>query len=198
MADEPAYVRAFKDFAKSIPSADDLPSMEKEFLGENDRACGILFATWVDIALRGSIESIFRPDLSSELLKRLFDFEGPMGSFGSRINVGYALSIFGKKTQHDLDLVRLIRNEFAHCRLPLAFEIKQVSDVCANFQLPETEQSRKPLILNQLPNQEKWAKIWDDRSHPTMRFVTTCNTIANGLLVFATRGDRSVRSSELP
>lgn len=198
MADDPAYVRAFKEYAKSIPTVADLAPMEKEFLGENDRACGILYATWIDIALQGSVESMFRPGLSKERLKRLFDFEGVIGSFGARINVGYALGIFGEKTLHDLEIIRLIRNEFAHCRRPLAFEVKEVRDVCTHFQIPDTPQSLKPLIFNQLPNLEKWGRIWEDHSHPQMRFIITCNTIANGLLRFANRLDRSTRLSELP
>ena len=38
MADEPAYVKAFKEFTKAGPTIDDLEPMEREFFGESARA----------------------------------------------------------------------------------------------------------------------------------------------------------------
>jgi hypothetical protein len=44
-------------------------------------------------------------------------FEGgnaPLSTFSSKIKVGYALGCYGRKTRHDLDALREIRNQFAH------------------------------------------------------------------------------------
>jgi predicted solute-binding protein len=59
MPSEPAYVRTFKEYTKSAPTIDDIGQMEEEFYGQNDRACGILFGGWIDLALVSAIKSTF-------------------------------------------------------------------------------------------------------------------------------------------
>jgi hypothetical protein len=203
MPSEPAYVVALKALSKStsMPSISALREMEKEFYGESDRACGILLGEWVGSALERAIRSILRPDLSNNLAKRLFEFEGPIGTFASKIDFGFALSIYGRKTNHDLGLVRLIRNEFAHCRLPLRFQMAEVTHVCSHLQLPEWEHSASAFSFRSLPGMaeametEKW---WDDKKNPKTRFVIVCHTIAEELFKFARAHRETLRMSALP
>src|SRR5260221_1856088 len=126
MTSDPAYLRAFKNFAKRPPTLEESEAMEKEFYGESDRACGVLHASWVEQVLETAIRRRLRPNLSN----RMFDFEGPVGTFSAKIMMGYALGLFGSKTNHDLLLIRTIRNEFAHCQLPLRFDLPEVKAVC--------------------------------------------------------------------
>jgi hypothetical protein len=201
VASEPAYVRAFREFTKSAPTADDIGPMEEEFYGQNDRACGILFGGWIDLALVSAIKSTLRPDLTSGLEKDLFDFEGPLGTFSSRINLAYALLIFGEKTKHDLELIRLIRNQFAHCRLPLRFEVPEVSAVCAHLQLPDTDQTTNPFMFASLGKMYDLMQLddYNNPKHPKTRFLTCCHSIVHGLLDFARRPERStLHASRLP
>lgn len=99
--------------------------MEKEFYGESDRACGILFASWVELLVERAIKYKLKRDPPTAL----FDFEGPLGTFSAKIMMAYALELFGSKTNHDLLLIRTIRNEFAHCQLPLRFDVPEVKGV---------------------------------------------------------------------
>jgi hypothetical protein len=59
---DPAYLRAFKNPAKSRPNIGDRRMMEKEFYGENDRACGVLQASWVEQMLEIAIKARLRPE----------------------------------------------------------------------------------------------------------------------------------------
>jgi hypothetical protein len=65
---------------------------------------------------------------------RMFDGdherEGIIGSFYSRMHVGYALGVFGPKTLRDLDAIRSIRNAFAHSHHDLSFETEAIKDLC--------------------------------------------------------------------
>jgi hypothetical protein len=130
--------------AKTPGTVEQADEIEKEFYGTNDRACGILFASWVELALDRALKSVFRPDMSKTLTKRIFEFDGSIGSFSNKIDVGYGLRIFGQVTYHDLDLIRAIRNEFAHCSLPLKFEIPQIAAVCEHLQILGTEHETVP------------------------------------------------------
>jgi len=53
--------------------------------------------------------------------RRLQEDSGPLRSFSTKITLGYALGIYNEKIQHDLNIVRVIRNAFAHSKKLLDF-----------------------------------------------------------------------------
>jgi DNA-binding MltR family transcriptional regulator len=63
-------------------------------------------------------------------LHQIFYFNGPCGTFSSKINMAYALGLIGKKAHKDLRLIRKIRNDFGHIPTPLKFEDEAISDRC--------------------------------------------------------------------
>lgn len=174
MASDPAYLREFKNFTNSSPSAADREAMEKEFYGQSDRACGVLHASWVDQMLETAIKGQLRANLSN----KLFGFNGPLGTFSARIMMGYSLGLFGQKTNHDLLLIRTIRNEFAHCQLPLRFDIPEVKAVCDKLIIPDT-QARviPPYLIDVATDVNQPVSHWIDRAHPKTRFVVCCYSI---------------------
>src|SRR5262249_25604196 len=58
---------------------------------------------------------------------------GPLGSFGARTKLVYALGLIGATARRDLDLVRRIRNEFAHLSDAHRFSDPSVRDRCREF-----------------------------------------------------------------
>jgi DNA-binding MltR family transcriptional regulator len=46
---------------------------------------------------------------------------GPLRSFSAKISIAYALGIYTEKVQHDLNVVRIIRNAFAHSKKLIDF-----------------------------------------------------------------------------
>lgn len=100
--------------------------------------------------------------------------------------MAYALELFGSKTNHDLLLIRTIRNEFAHCQLPLRFDVPEVKGVCDHLLLPDIEAVRVlPHYLISLPDDR--ADIWYDSDHPMTRFVICCYTIVYQLFQMGMR-----------
>jgi DNA-binding MltR family transcriptional regulator len=47
---------------------------------------------------------------------------GPLRSFSTKITIGYAFGIYNDKIQNDLNIVRVIRNAFAHSKKLLEFD----------------------------------------------------------------------------
>ena len=47
---------------------------------------------------------------------------GPLRSFAAKISTAYALGIYTEKIQHDLNVVRIIRNAFAHSKKLIDFD----------------------------------------------------------------------------
>lgn len=202
MVSEPAYVSAFKALTKTTTvSRETSLAIEREFYGQNDRACGILFGEWIGFALERAIKHLFRPDLSKTITKKLFDFDGSVGTLSAKTDLAFALSMFGKHTYHDLGLIRLIRNEFAHCRLPLQFDLPEVKKVCANLWLPGWEHSASPLAFRSLVGMAEAIEtesIWKDKDHPKTRFVVSCHTIVDELFKFTQSNPHLSGTTRLP
>jgi DNA-binding MltR family transcriptional regulator len=84
----------------------------EEFQAESDRACAVLGAAFLDEQLRSLLESFFVDD--QRKVKELFYQSGPLASFSSRTSLAYVLGFLSPSEVHDLDLIRKIRNDFAH------------------------------------------------------------------------------------
>jgi hypothetical protein len=123
-----------------------------------------------------------RPTLTSDDRRILFDFTGPLSSWGAKTIVGYAFNLFGPETRDDLDLIRLLQNEFAHSRKSFGFATPQVAAVCAELKSPEWPGSFVPLGIQELAkdNDELAASV--DMANAKSRYVKACYTISERLL----------------
>ena len=115
---------------KQIPPPD-IKSLTKAidiFTKQGDRGTALIVAAWVDDALEAVIRSRFRPDkpLADDLLRP----DGPLGSFSARIKLAYMLDLLEHLARKDLDLIRKIRNDFAHARSDLRFTTPSIRDRC--------------------------------------------------------------------
>jgi hypothetical protein len=77
---------------------------------ESDRAAAVLGAAFLDTLLA----DLLRRHLVPGLAKDAFEHNGPLGSFADRTTMAYALGLINSATKADLDLIRRIRNDFAH------------------------------------------------------------------------------------
>ncbi|WP_051201454.1 MltR family transcriptional regulator [Christiangramia portivictoriae] len=79
---------------------------------ETDRGCCLMAVSYLDFEL----ERMLKEKLvgSKKHLNLLFDFNGPLGSFSSKINLSFSLGFISKPTLDDLNIIRKIRNEFGH------------------------------------------------------------------------------------
>jgi hypothetical protein len=122
MARDPQYVQQFKKFARGEPAADDLPRLEAEIYGTNDRARAVMLGAVVELSLELFLKNKRRPSLNAGDTREMFEYTGPLGTFASKILIGYAFNWYGPETREDLTLIRTLRNEFAHSRKSFDFE----------------------------------------------------------------------------
>ena len=88
-----------------------------EALGkESDRGCVLVGAAVLDEALEQLLRAQMPMEkrLIKEIVDPLFKHPGPFSSFWSRIRTGYALGYLSAETFHDLEVIREVRNRFAH------------------------------------------------------------------------------------
>ncbi|MCK1497892.1 MltR family transcriptional regulator [Bradyrhizobium sp. 188] len=86
----------------------------------------------IEEALAGAIKKRLVP-LTDKEESNLFENNGPLSTLSSRINMGYALGIYGAKARRDLNLLREIRNAFVHSIRHIEFDTPEVAQLCATF-----------------------------------------------------------------
>lgn len=113
---------------KSI-SEINLASFTSQFINESDRAAAVLGAALLDERLK----EVFYSRLS-ENQDILLKGSGPLCTFSSRINLAFALQWVDSDTAHDLEVIRKIRNNFAHnIDNDLSFQTPSIADSCKNL-----------------------------------------------------------------
>jgi hypothetical protein len=138
----------------------------------NDRACGIVGGAVIDDALGNAILSYLVKD--DELEESLFRFDnGPLGSFSAKINMGYALGIFGERTHSDMHCIRPIRNAFAHIKSDIDFTHEGIVGICERLTVEQllrggtTEYQGRPFAPARLKYIDSITCFWFRLQHAT-------------------------------
>lgn len=100
---------------------------------KNPRGAAILIATNLELCLTYAIALFLHPDRQSALFKR----GGALNGFSNKIAVGHAMDLYGEETYTNLELVRIIRNAFAHAHIPIGFDTPEIADACALLVAPK-------------------------------------------------------------
>jgi hypothetical protein len=113
----------------------ELASVE-ELESQSDRGVAIMGGAFVEERVRQAILHRLRP-LSKTMRDRLFNGDRPLSSFSAKIDLGFALGLYGPVTRADLDRVRRVRNIFAHSLAPCDFSRADIEDLVTKICLPE-------------------------------------------------------------
>ncbi len=95
--------------------------------GKDERSIVILGGTFLEMILE-HILLAFLPEDEKEVSK-LMEFNQPLGNFSNKIAMVYCLGLIEKVVKEDLNLIRKIRNKFAH-DLYVTFDDKQIQSWC--------------------------------------------------------------------
>lgn len=105
----------------------------RELTIESDRGCALLAASHLDFLLQEMLKS--KMVGTNKQLKALFDFNGALGTFSSRIQIAYSIGLLSKTYVNDLQIIRKIRNEFGHSPSVIDFDNEKISGLCNNLDL---------------------------------------------------------------
>ena len=104
---------------------------------ESDRGAAILAAIRIDELLTRKFKSLFSKG-NSDAREKLFGFNGLFSSFSSKTNAAFCLGWLDKNTYDDINLIRKIRNSFAHQLHASSFERSAMKDLINQFKIPRT------------------------------------------------------------
>lgn len=103
----------------------------KEFQDETDRGAALVGAALLDKQLLDLLKShLLKNKESTELLE---GGTAPLGTFSARIKANYCLGLITDLEYRELQLIRKIRNEFAHQAHGLSFENERIASLCAQL-----------------------------------------------------------------
>ena len=161
VADEAKVARAFSD------SQVEIASFRMDLEGESDRAAVIIAASKLDELLRDLIVARLVPSNTSH--DELVDGDRPLSSFSARISIALRLGLIDAEIARSLDLIRKIRNDFAHSArltsLSSETHIKRVKELVRPFH-------RDPRFINMFLTERK------SRRKPTVKWIVTDEFIA--------------------
>jgi hypothetical protein len=101
----------------------------------NDRGAALLLATNLENSLRIAIER--KLAIAEKHRAMLFEEEAsPLRDFSAKIRMGYAMGLFRKEIKTTLDIIRVIRNVFAHAPSPVRFSTVEIRNACALLKVP--------------------------------------------------------------
>jgi hypothetical protein len=130
---------------RRIPTSSDTKRFARQIRREkNDRVTAISLCGLLDGCLKCAIWSAL-PNKAVAL--RLFEDRALLESFGAKITMGHALGLYGNQTRRNLDILREIRNLFAHDITPLAFVTPEIAQACRELTIPP---ARKDLRIADL------------------------------------------------
>jgi DNA-binding MltR family transcriptional regulator len=148
--------------------------MAQNLKNESDRAMVVIAGSLLEDTLREMIKTKFIKIEPQELKElRIFNFDGPVGSFSTKITMAYALGIIEEQTVKELTDIREMRNACAHSFLPINFGTPELANICKRlFSSPQ--------------NIFQYA-VDDDREKMRKAFVTAFTT----LMTVITHGSRA-------
>lgn len=153
MGDLSEQEREERLFATLAPEIRKPERLKKELSKQSDRGAAILAGVHIDIRLREAIEvRLFDHQLPKQqtLFNRLFEGRGPLESLSAKADLAFATLIIGPHTYADINIIREIRNFFAHeldvgkNNSRISFETQSIAAKCKNLWLPQNEPEVKP------------------------------------------------------
>jgi DNA-binding MltR family transcriptional regulator len=124
-----------------LPDILDGPPSDDQFLRsmhlhqESDRGFALIAAAWIDDSLQGVIRSRFIDDqvTADELLVG----DSPLVTFSAKTKLLYCMGVITKVEKQNLDIIRSIRNLFAHQRGNVSFRTAKIRDKSLSLSLVE-------------------------------------------------------------
>jgi DNA-binding MltR family transcriptional regulator len=140
MANVSNSVKSLRNLTRSTLGLEDWIHTRTALSKSDDRSCVIISTAMFEEVIEIAILARFVPkasNLNSDMYIGLFGTNGTLTTFSAKIKIAEALGIIGPITRGDLDVIREIRNAFAHAQHSIGFSSDVVANVCKLIKMPD-------------------------------------------------------------
>jgi hypothetical protein len=131
-----AKKQTLRDYTRGTPSEEDTKYFNAAMDAPSDMASAILQAIQLEHALETSI--IIRLNRrDEETLELLSKDNGALGTFFSKIGLAYAMGVYDANDMEYFNVIRRIRNAFAHSRKRISFATPLIRQEIHSIKLPK-------------------------------------------------------------
>jgi mannitol operon repressor len=117
-----------RPFEETHPHPKDFAAFLEDFNKETERGAALAAAAFLDELLQRTLAAFL---LSTETAFDLLEgFNAPLGTLSARIAAAHAMGLISEIERRECDLVRKIRNEFAH-KVKMSFDDDRVKGLCS-------------------------------------------------------------------
>ncbi len=175
--------RSLKRLSRRPIQVRDITTMMEEYADMTDQATALVFCAMVERSLEKTILSRMVRMRRKDRLG-LFEGLGPLASMAAKIKIAASLAIIGPNVSSDLEIIKNIRNQFAHSFHSISFDTKSVASECKLLNTSD-------IILNRAANRGR-----DLPTAPRDLYVYSCFGIWSALGMKAANGPRPKRSRD--
>jgi mannitol operon repressor len=119
-------------FEETHPHLKEFSKFLAELNKESDRGAVLISAAMIDDLLGKCIISFLIDHADVESL--LEGLNAPLGSLSARVLVAFALGLLSEDEYHECQILRKVRNAFAH-NVHVSFDDQKVRDLCKNLNM---------------------------------------------------------------
>ena len=159
-------IQMLRSLSRQLPTFSDFERLGFDMGIGHDGATAILLASQLERLL----EHVLAHKLNIPEAKRaaLFEPEGPLPTFGGKVMLAYAIGLVDENTKREMNIIRQIRNAFAHTPNSINFSTPEIVAVCeplARYLEETIPAEHLPLkglaavLLNAPPNKQRQAYL---------------------------------------
>lgn len=112
---------------------------------ETDRAIALVGANLIDYSLQLAILSHFI-EIGQTEIEDIFGAGAPLGSLSAKIRIAHALAIIHNEGRDALNIIKSVRNAFAHTTLHTSFRTPAIVSACRKLQMSKKMAAKAKFI----------------------------------------------------
>lgn len=113
---------------KSLKDINEFQDFRNSLLIESDRGSVLMAAAFIEDKITILLETYMVQN--SKIQKKIFEGNGALATFSSKIDISFLLGLIPKNIYNDLGTLRKLRNDFAHNAKAITFETDYIKDRC--------------------------------------------------------------------
>lgn len=182
--------RTVRDLSRDPPAFEDRAELSKMQDEGPDMVLAIIGAALIEHEIEHLIIARLKRRDAVTILKCV-ENNGPMAGLYSKTVLAYAMGILDEVTLENANIVRLIRNAFAHAKRPIKFDAPEVVAELGKIRLPAKKRSFEYKALSAAKRAGEDARA----RFSILQFQIRVNLMKKGTAAAKRRGDYLIRRS---